>query len=195
MGRAAAEVVAQSRGTFTRVQEIIAFARSFGAKKIGLAACMLPGVAFSSSLRKSGPAKKAKAATGSALERIKAQIEQWKQDGQQFKADQLAADNDAQWDRLLKHYFDRDGFASISVNAANLCPCLKPVNGMAALVREMLDKDISFPMISVLTDTKNVSESFFHGRADAYLPKPFTREMVLHELAKLGLADVGTDVS
>jgi len=40
VGRAAAEVVAQSRGTFTRVQEIIAFARSFGAKKIGLAACM-----------------------------------------------------------------------------------------------------------------------------------------------------------
>jgi len=42
-------------------------------------------------------------------------------------------------------------------------------------------------MISVLTDTKIVSESFFHGRADAYLPKPFTREMVLHELVKLGL--------
>jgi len=115
-------------------------------------AAMLPGVAFSSSLRKSGPAKKAKAATGSALERIKAQIEQWKQDGQQFKADQLAADNDVQWDRLLKHYFDRDGFVSISVNAANLCPCLKPVNGMAALVREMLDKDISFPMRGELAD-------------------------------------------
>lgn len=44
-------------------------------------------------------------------------------------------------------------------------------------------------MISVLTDTKIVSESFFHGRADAYLPKPFTREMVLHELVKLGLTE------
>lgn len=44
-------------------------------------------------------------------------------------------------------------------------------------------------MISVLTDTKNVSESFFYGRADAYLPKPFTRDTVLHELVKLGLAD------
>jgi two-component system, chemotaxis family, chemotaxis protein CheY len=42
-------------------------------------------------------------------------------------------------------------------------------------------------MISVLTDTKNVSESFFHGRADAYLPKPLIRELVVHELAKLGL--------
>lgn len=41
-------------------------------------------------------------------------------------------------------------------------------------------------MISVLTDTKNVSESFFHGRADAYLPKPLIREVVLHELGKLG---------
>ncbi|MEL7639637.1 MAG: response regulator [Solidesulfovibrio sp.] len=44
-------------------------------------------------------------------------------------------------------------------------------------------------MISVLTDTKNVSESFFHGRADAYLPKPLRREILLAELAKLGLID------
>ncbi len=42
-------------------------------------------------------------------------------------------------------------------------------------------------MISVLTDTRNVSESFFHGRADAYLPKPLRRETMLAELAKLGL--------
>jgi len=45
-------------------------------------------------------------------------------------------------------------------------------------------------MISVLTDTKNVSESFFHGRADAYLPKPLRREILLAELAKLGLITV-----
>jgi two-component system chemotaxis response regulator CheY len=44
-------------------------------------------------------------------------------------------------------------------------------------------------MISVLTDTKNVSESFFHGRADAYLPKPLRRETLLLVLAKLGLID------
>lgn len=44
-------------------------------------------------------------------------------------------------------------------------------------------------MISVLTDTKNVSESFFHGRAEAYLPKPLRREVLLSELAKLGLID------
>ena len=42
-------------------------------------------------------------------------------------------------------------------------------------------------MISVLTDTKHVSESFFHIRADAYLPKPLRRETLLQELAKLGL--------
>lgn len=41
-------------------------------------------------------------------------------------------------------------------------------------------------LISVLTDTKNVSESFFHGRADVYLPKPLIRDVVLHELGKLG---------
>ena len=42
-------------------------------------------------------------------------------------------------------------------------------------------------MISVLTDTKNVSDSFFHGRADAYLPKPLQRETLIAELVKLGL--------
>ncbi len=47
-------------------------------------------------------------------------------------------------------------------------------------------------MISVLTDTKNVSESFFHGRADAYLPKPLRREVLLLELAKLGLIEPPT---
>ncbi|KHK00398.1 response regulator [Desulfovibrio sp. TomC] len=45
-------------------------------------------------------------------------------------------------------------------------------------------------MISVLTDTQNVSESFFHGRADAYLPKPLRRETLLAELVKLGLAEL-----
>jgi len=45
-------------------------------------------------------------------------------------------------------------------------------------------------MISVLTDTQNVSESFFHGRADAYLPKPLRRETLLAKLGKLGLIDV-----
>jgi len=45
-------------------------------------------------------------------------------------------------------------------------------------------------MISVLTDTRYVSESFFHGRADAYLPKPLRRETLLAELAKLGLIKI-----
>ncbi|MHC1790959.1 response regulator [Solidesulfovibrio sp.] len=50
-------------------------------------------------------------------------------------------------------------------------------------------------MISVLTDTRNVSESFFHGRADAYLPKPLRRETLLSELAKLGLIDAPLPVA
>ncbi|OLN27017.1 response regulator [Desulfovibrio sp. DV] len=45
-------------------------------------------------------------------------------------------------------------------------------------------------MISVLTDTQNVSESFFHGRADSYLPKPLRRETLLAELVKLGLVEI-----
>lgn len=55
-----------------------------------------------------------------------------------------------------------------------------------------LDKSFKLVMISVLTDTKNVSESFFHGRADAYLPKPLRREALLQELTRLGLIDAAS---
>lgn len=56
------------------------------------------------------------------------------------------------------------------------------------------DERFKLIMISVLTDTQNVSESFFHGRADAYLPKPLRREVLLSELGKLGLIDVSAQV-
>jgi selenocysteine lyase/cysteine desulfurase len=109
------------------------------------AVAMLPGMAFpaGSQPEQTPPASPA---TGAALNKIKEQIEQWKRDGKKFKADQLASDNDEQWSRLIHHYFDRDGFTSISVNSANLCPSLKPVNQMATMVQQMLNKDISFPM-------------------------------------------------
>lgn len=42
-------------------------------------------------------------------------------------------------------------------------------------------------MISVCTDTKNVSESFFDGMADAYIPKPLRADALLRELRKLGM--------
>ena len=42
-------------------------------------------------------------------------------------------------------------------------------------------------MISVLTDTRHVNESFFNSRADAYLPKPLRRDTLLQELGRLRL--------
>ncbi len=42
-------------------------------------------------------------------------------------------------------------------------------------------------MISVCTDTKNVSESFFGGMADAYIPKPLRPDVLLRELKKTGI--------
>jgi two-component system chemotaxis response regulator CheY len=42
-------------------------------------------------------------------------------------------------------------------------------------------------MISVCTDTKNVSESFFDGMADAYIPKPLRVETLLRELRRIGM--------
>jgi len=42
-------------------------------------------------------------------------------------------------------------------------------------------------MITICTDTKNVSDSFFYGLADAYIPKPLRPETLIRELRKLEL--------
>jgi len=42
-------------------------------------------------------------------------------------------------------------------------------------------------MITICTDTKNVSDSFFYGLADAYIPKPLRPETLVRELRKLDL--------
>lgn len=108
---------------------------------------LLPGMAFSTKARPEKiPAPLPGPTTGAALEAIKAQIEQWKRDGEKFRADQLAPGNEKQWDRLVRHYFDRAGFTSISVNAANLCPSLRPVDQMVTMIQQLLNRDISFPM-------------------------------------------------
>ncbi len=83
--------------------------------------------------------------TGSALQIIQNQIAAWHKEGQQFGADQLEADNDTQWDRLLDQYYERNKLTCISVNSANLCPSLKPVDEMVEIVGELLRRDISFP--------------------------------------------------
>jgi selenocysteine lyase/cysteine desulfurase len=106
---------------------------------------MLPGMAFSAATQTDATPPPA-AATGSALERIKALIAQWQQDGEAFKADQLDSANETQWTRLVQHYFDRAAYTCTSVNSANLCPSMKPVTQMVSLVQEILGADISFPM-------------------------------------------------
>ncbi len=42
-------------------------------------------------------------------------------------------------------------------------------------------------MISVCTDTQNVSDSFFYGQAAAYIPKPLRQEVLLRELRRIDL--------
>ncbi|EFL49193.1 aminotransferase class V [Solidesulfovibrio fructosivorans JJ]] len=118
---------------------------------------MLPGVAFTTARAEAKKTPKPKTETRSAMDRIKAAIAQWEKDGRQFRADALAADNDAQWDKLVRHYFDRDAFTSISVNAANLCPSMKPVSSMVELVQGLLAADISFPMRGELADASLVN--------------------------------------
>jgi selenocysteine lyase/cysteine desulfurase len=120
-------------------------------------AAVLPGIAFTAA---TAEAKKrpAKQETGSALERIQAGIEHWRKDGRRFAAHSLGPDNNAEWDALVAHYFDRDAYTSISVNSANLCPSLRPVSAMVELVTRLLGQDISFPMRGELADA-----SLVHG--------------------------------
>lgn len=87
-----------------------------------------------------------------ALKEIRAYIKQCSAEGAGFTSDKLAANNNAQWERLVNHYFERDKYTCISVNAANLCPSMKPVLHMVDLVQDMLAKDISFPMRGELAE-------------------------------------------
>jgi selenocysteine lyase/cysteine desulfurase len=114
-------------------------------------ATMVPGLVFPAALpeTKTLPPK---SKTTSALAVIRNQIDKWRQEGQTFKHDQLNYDNDEQWDRLLKYYFDMDRFTCTSVNSANLCPSLKQVGHMVTLVQRMLDADISFPIRGELAE-------------------------------------------
>jgi len=87
-----------------------------------------------------------------AMAEIEALIEGFRKDGARFGADKLAADSESQWEALVNHYFDRDKYTCVSVNSANLCPSLKPVQAGVDLVQDMLAKDISFPMRGELAE-------------------------------------------
>lgn len=80
------------------------------------------------------------------LDAIRNRITLWEEEGREFLGQELAPDSEAQWETLVRHYFDRAKFASISVNSANLCPSLRPVDQMVSLVQQMLNQDISFPL-------------------------------------------------
>ena len=44
-------------------------------------------------------------------------------------------------------------------------------------------------MVTAQTDTKNVCESFFHGGADAYVPKPEIKTRLIPELKRIKLIE------
>lgn len=120
--------------------------RGFMGSLLGISgAAMFPGMIFPASQ----PGAKASISPSNgtpALARIKEFIKKWELDGQAFKNDHLEYNNDLQWDKLRKHYFDIDKMTCTSINSSNLCPSLKPVDELVTLVQQMLDEDISFPM-------------------------------------------------
>ncbi|MBW1860261.1 MAG: aminotransferase class V-fold PLP-dependent enzyme [Deltaproteobacteria bacterium] len=120
--------------------------RRFMGTMLGIGgATMVPGLVFPAALTKTRT-ESPQSNASSVLETIKNQIEKWRQEGQAFKYDQLNFDNEEEWNRLLQNYFDLDKFTCTSINSANLCPSLRQVDQMVALVQQMLDADISFPM-------------------------------------------------
>lgn len=123
----------------------------FGCAASAIGLTMVPALAFPNSA-KAGSTTIVAGNAKNALESIKKQIAIYEKDGSAFKSDSLKADDDAQWDRLVEHYFNRSGFSSISVNSANLCPSLKPVDQVVTMVQEMLNQDISFPMRAQLAE-------------------------------------------
>jgi len=48
-------------------------------------------------------------------------------------------------------------------------------------------REVKVIMTSALDDVKNVTQSFFHGGASAYLVKPIERQKLVDELRKLDL--------
>ncbi|MGE4553300.1 MAG: aminotransferase class V-fold PLP-dependent enzyme [Desulfovibrionaceae bacterium] len=125
--------------------------RAFLGAGLGLGgALLIPGSVFAGSGDTAKPETTGKSVK--ALNEIKARIQEWTAEGKRFASDALAPNDDAQWDRLVNHYFDREKYTCVSVNSANLCPSMKPVQAVVDMVEEMLAKDISFPMRGELAE-------------------------------------------
>ncbi|WP_028574390.1 response regulator [Desulfonatronovibrio hydrogenovorans] len=72
------------------------------------------------------------------------------------------------------------------------------MDGQSALqaIRELEDKnkvpigkEVKAVMTTALSDTKNVTEAFFSGQADAYISKPVSREKILNALKEVRLVE------
>ncbi|WP_244512206.1 aminotransferase class V-fold PLP-dependent enzyme [Maridesulfovibrio ferrireducens] len=127
--------------------------RNFLKSSLGASgALLLSSAAFAGEKEKKGKNKKSGNDPVNALEEIDDLINELEKKGRRFKTDQLDADNDTEWNRLVEYYFDRDDYSCLSVNSANLCPSMKPVSKMVDLVQDMLKKDISFPMRGELAE-------------------------------------------
>ena len=126
--------------------------REFLSTGIGLGGVLLlPNLALAQSGKGSEEGRK-DAKQVQAVKEIREHIEKYAAEGKRFASDALAADDNGQWDRLVNYYFDRDKYTCVSVNSANLCPSMKPVQDIVDLVQEMLAKDISFPMRGELAE-------------------------------------------
>ncbi len=64
---------------------------------------------------------------------------------------------------------------------------LKAIREIEKKMEVPIGNEVKAIMTTALSDTKNVTDAFFQGQADAYISKPITRDSVLDSLKEVGL--------
>ena len=66
---------------------------------------------------------------------------------------------------------------------------LKAIREIEKKMEVPIGDEVRAIMTTALSDTKNVTDAFFQGQADAYISKPITKDNVLEALREVRLID------
>lgn len=115
--------------------------------------------------------------------------------------------------KILSEFFDCDNAENGLVGVEMFQSALKKNNGYALIFMDIMmpvmdgqsalqkiraaERDMNIPigkevkaiMTTALSDTKNVTEAFFKGQADAYISKPISKDKVIESLKEVGLLE------
>ncbi|MCA1743430.1 MAG: response regulator, partial [Desulfovibrionales bacterium] len=66
---------------------------------------------------------------------------------------------------------------------------LQKIREAERAAKVLIGEEVKAIMTTALSDTKNVTEAFFKGQADAYISKPISRDKVIESLKEVGLLE------